>query len=53
MAREKADTNKKGWFARWRERPRSSTLRASELERRAFDARQKDQERIAKSCGVY
>ena len=53
MAKEKADTNKQGWLARWRERRKRNKLRASEIERRAFDARHKDQERIAKSGGNY
>jgi hypothetical protein len=43
MAKEKADTNKQGWLARWRERRKRNKLRASEIERRAFDARHKDQ----------
>jgi hypothetical protein len=53
MAKEKQDTNKQGWFARWRERRKSNRVGASDMEGRAFDARRKDQERIAKSGRNY
>jgi hypothetical protein len=38
MAKEKTDSNKQGWFARWRERRKQSKLRAGERQRRAYDA---------------
>jgi len=48
MAKEKADGDKRGWFARWRERRARNKLRASGIGRRAYDARSKDEERIAR-----
>ena len=52
MAKEKADnTNKQGWFARWRERRARNKHRATEIGRRAHDSRQTDWERIAKLGG--
>jgi hypothetical protein len=44
MAKEKADSDKRGWFARWRERRKQSKLRASEIERRLYDARLKNEQ---------
>ena len=49
MAKEKADSDKRGWFARWRERRAQSKLRASEIERRAYDARSKDAQRAGRA----
>jgi hypothetical protein len=45
MAKEKADSDKRRWFARWRERRAQSKLHASEIERRVHDARSKDDQR--------
>jgi hypothetical protein len=47
MAKDKADSNKPGWVARWRERRKSN--RASAIERRAFNTKYKDRERVARS----
>jgi hypothetical protein len=41
MAKEKADSDKRGWFARWRERRKQNKLRASERQRRAYEGRLK------------
>jgi len=46
MAKEKADSDKQGWFARWRERRRRKKLRASEIEHRMYDQRARDEERM-------
>ena len=51
MAKEKAESDGRGWFARWRERRARNKLRATEMGRRAYDARSKDEERIARHCG--
>jgi hypothetical protein len=52
MAKEKADSDKRGRFARWRERRRErKKVRGSDIERRAFAARAADEERIARSGG--
>lgn len=48
MAEEKADSDKQGWFARWRERRRRKKLRASEIEHRMYDQRFRDEERNAR-----
>jgi hypothetical protein len=48
MAKEKADSNKRGWFARWRERRARNKLREGDIGRRAFDARSKDDARVAR-----
>jgi hypothetical protein len=45
---EKADSDKRGWFARWRERRAQSRLRASGIARREHDARANDVERAAR-----
>ena len=39
MAKEKADSDKRGWFARWRERRERNKLRASEITNRMYEAR--------------
>jgi hypothetical protein len=52
MAKEKADSDKRGWFARWRERRAQSKLRASEIEHRAYDARSKDEQRPERPVGT-
>jgi hypothetical protein len=39
MGNGKADGDKQGWFARWRERRKQSKLRASERERRVYEER--------------
>lgn len=49
MAKEKADSDKRGWFARWRERRAQSKLRASDIERGAHDARSKDALRVERA----
>jgi hypothetical protein len=36
MAKEKADSNKRGWFARWRERRAQSKRRADGISRRRY-----------------
>jgi hypothetical protein len=36
MAKEKADSNKRSWFARWRERRARSKLRADGISRRSY-----------------
>ena len=41
----KADGDKPGWFALWRERRKANKLRAREIGRRVSDARDKDAER--------
>jgi len=51
MAKEKAHSDRRGWFDRWRERRAHNKLRASEMRRRAYDARSKDEERIARTGG--
>jgi hypothetical protein len=38
MAKEKADSDTRGWFARWRERRKQSKLRAGQRQRRLDDA---------------
>jgi len=52
MGKGKADGDKRGRFARWRERRRArKKVRGSDIERRAFAARAADEERIARSGG--
>jgi hypothetical protein len=52
MGKEKADSDKRGRFARWRERGRErKKVRGSDIERRAFASRAADEERIARSGG--
>ena len=43
MAKEKADSDSRGWFARWRERRKQSKLRAGEIKSRVRDARLRDE----------
>jgi hypothetical protein len=45
---EEADRDKRGWFARWRERRAQSKLRASEIEHRATEGRRNDEQRAAR-----
>jgi hypothetical protein len=45
---EKADSDKRGWFARWRERRAQSKLRASEIELREYETRRNDEQRAAR-----
>jgi hypothetical protein len=45
---EKAGSDKRGWFARWRERRAQSRLRASGIALREHDARSNDVERAAR-----
>ncbi|MGZ4181280.1 MAG: hypothetical protein ACXVUL_11450 [Solirubrobacteraceae bacterium] len=51
MAKEKAHTDKRGWFAHWRERRTRSKLRANEITRRLYDERSSDAEREARTRG--
>jgi hypothetical protein len=44
MGKGKADGDKQGWFARWRERRKGNKLRAREIGRRVSDGRDKDVE---------
>ena len=37
MAKEKADSDEQGWFARWRERRGRNKLRATEMGHRVYD----------------
>jgi hypothetical protein len=39
MAKEKADSDKRGWFARWRERRAHSKQRTSEITNRMYEER--------------
>jgi hypothetical protein len=39
MAKEKADSDRRGWFARWRERRARSKQRASEMTNRMYEER--------------
>jgi len=48
MAKEKADSNKRGWFARWRERRARSKLRADGISRRLYGEDATGAERHAK-----
>jgi hypothetical protein len=41
MAKEKADNDKQGWFARWRERRARSRQRASGISKRMYDEKLK------------
>jgi hypothetical protein len=45
---EEADSDKRGWFARWRERRAQSKLRASEIARRETEGRRNDEQRAAR-----
>lgn len=45
MAKGKADGDKQGWFARWRERRKANKLRAAEAGRGASHARLKYEQR--------
>ena len=49
MAKEKADSDKRGWFARWRERRARSKLRADGISRRAYEKKSADAERYART----
>jgi hypothetical protein len=51
MAKEKTDTNKQGWFARWRERRARSKQRASEMTHRMSEERNRDAERVGRGRG--
>jgi hypothetical protein len=51
MGKGKADGDKQGWFARWRERRKRNKLRASEIGRRVSDARSKGKEGFARHGG--
>jgi hypothetical protein len=42
MAKPNADSDKRSWFARWRERRRRNKLRASEMEHRVYAERLKE-----------
>ena len=51
MAKEKADGDKRGWFARWRERRAWNKSRQGDIGRRYQDARSNDAARDAKHGG--
>jgi hypothetical protein len=55
MAKEKADSDKRGWFARWRERRALKKQRAiesaSEMEHRMYEQRNTDAERQGRAGG--
>ena len=51
MAKEKADSDRRGWFSRWRERRARSKLRANEITRRLYDERSSEAEREARTRG--
>ena len=53
MAKEKADGDKRGWFARWRERRAWNKRRQGDVGRRAYDARTKDDLRKHGGGGGY
>jgi hypothetical protein len=53
MAKEKAHTDRRGWFARWRERRTRSKLRATEITRRLYDERSRDAEREARTGSFH
>ena len=48
MAKEKAESDKPGWFARWRERRTQKQLRASERRARLDDAHSKGEQYAAR-----
>jgi hypothetical protein len=48
MAKEKADSSKRGWFARWRERRAQSKQRADGVSRRLYGQDAAGAERHAK-----
>jgi hypothetical protein len=52
MAKEKADSDKPGWFARWRERRAWNKQREGNIGRRAHDARSEERARAAKHGGI-
>lgn len=45
MAKEKAESDKRGWFARWRERRTRSKQRAGEMTNRLHEDRNRVAER--------
>jgi hypothetical protein len=51
MSKGKADGEKQGGFARWRERRKRNKLRAGEIGRRVSDARSIDKQRVARRGG--
>jgi hypothetical protein len=53
MAKEKADSSKRGWLARWRERRALSKLRADEVTRRRYNEYSAEAERRARVGGGY
>ena len=49
MAKEKADSDKRGWFARWRERRAPSRQRADGISRRLYGEHAAGSERDART----
>ena len=44
MAKEKTDSSKQGWFARWRERRARKKQRAIEITKRMYEERFRDED---------
>ena len=53
MAKEKADSDKGGWFARWRERRARSKQRTDGISRRLYGEDAAGAERHARTRGPY
>jgi hypothetical protein len=53
MAKEKADSDKPGWFARWREWRAWNKRRQGDVGRRAYDARTKGDDLRKHGGGGY
>ena len=51
MAKQKADTDKQGWFARWRERRARKNQRAIEIKNRMYEDRNRMYEERARNVG--
>ena len=51
MAKEKTDTSKQGWFARWRERRARKKQRAIEITNRMYEERFRDEGRVGSGPG--
>jgi hypothetical protein len=51
MAKEKTDTSKQGWFARWRERRARKKQRAIEITNRMYEERFRDEGRVGPGPG--
>ena len=51
MAKAKADSDKQGWFARWRKRRARNKQRAIEFTNRMYEERFRDEGRIGPGPG--